>query len=498
MSTAAMQQLDKDLYEYLKDSAGDFRLFYSDKKVHAISLIQSATINQTWEEMARREGYNDIEFFKSALTPAGLQSLDRTINKGCGALHKKLFALMQAEDKKEGSTFSYDIVGTNSFYFTVTITSKTKGGNVFKKFKEFKATAQKQLITQINTWSKKYSNRGVKGHANEKSGKGKTQSNQIRRKEYIKDASGKTKASGSNDPFIDVGHMEGSEVGTLRTLAAKQFLDNWKATTPQAETARNSALDRLKGIAQWVFETDLTFSGELEKNVTATLESSRINKASMSKGEVAGLNAALFRGMSKLKKAGEWVHAEGSDSFFDMVEKTAVAAWAEGLKPNKTTKRLKTKVKYKRRKSSKGAPVKGKERKQKAKIIRGPLYRKAPLKRLKTSIASTKSAASFQPLAMIGLINKELPSVVEGNMGRPRLESQTGTLAASTEVTDIISTPQGFPSIGYTYQTNPYQTFEPGGEQGSNDYDPRTLIDQSLRAIAAKFAMGRFYTRRVM
>jgi hypothetical protein len=146
MSTAAMQQLDKDLYEYLKDSAGDFRLFYSDKKVHAISLIQSATINQTWEEMARREGYNDIEFFKSALTPAGLQSLDRTINKGCGALHKKLFALMQAEDKKEGSTFSYDIVGTNSFYFTVTITSKTKGGNVFKKFKEFKANNTDQYV----------------------------------------------------------------------------------------------------------------------------------------------------------------------------------------------------------------------------------------------------------------------------------------------------------------------------------------------------------------
>ena len=37
-----------------------------------------------------------------------------------------------------------------------------------------------------------------------------------------------------------------------------------------------------------------------------------------------------------------------------------------------------------------------------------------------------------------------------------------------------------------------YETFE----QDSN-YDPRRLIDQSIRAIAMKFAMGRFYTRRV-
>lgn len=483
-----MQQLDKELFEVLKKSAGDFRLFYSDKKVHVISLIQAASVAQTWEEMARREGYKEVDLFKEELSIRARTSLTKVINKGCNTLHKKLHQSM----KKPDDSFSYDIVGASPFYFTVTITATKKGGNVFKKFKEHKAAAQKQLITYINKWSKKHSNRGKKGHKLE------SESNQIRRKTYTKDPkTGKTMASGSNDPFIDVGHMEGSEVGSLRILAAKEFLDNWSATTSQAIAAKKKALDALKDIAQWVFDTELDFSGELEKVVKATLESSRINKASMSKGEVAGLNKALFEAMGKVKTKEGWVYSESSDSFFDMLEKTVVASIAtKKLRKNPDAK-IRTKVKYKQRKSSRSGPVKGKKRKIGASAVRGPTYRKVPVRRLKASPKDVKGSTAFQPLAMIGLINKELPAAVEGNMGRPRLESQTGRLAESARVTDIVTTPQGFPSIGYTYQLSPYQTFEQGGVQGSPDYDPRRLIDQSLRAVAAKFAMGRFYTRRV-
>ena len=78
-----------------------------------------------------------------------------------------------------------------------------------------------------------------------------------------------------------------------------------------------------------------------------------------------------------------------------------------------------------------------------------------------------------------------------------RLVNRTGRFAESARITDIIKTPQGFPSVGYTYQKNPYQTFETGNRQGSPDKDPRRLIDFSIREIAAKHAIGRFYTRRV-
>ena len=82
-------------------------------------------------------------------------------------------------------------------------------------------------------------------------------------------------------------------------------------------------------------------------------------------------------------------------------------------------------------------------------------------------------------------------------MQEPRLVNRTGRFANSVEAVDMVMTPQGFPSVGYTYKRDVYQTFEVGNRQGSIDRDPRTLIDMSIREIAAKYAVGRLYTRRV-
>ena len=60
MANADVKKLDKELFEYLKKTAGDFREFYSDKKTHVIHLDLKETIEQCWEEMARREGYSKI------------------------------------------------------------------------------------------------------------------------------------------------------------------------------------------------------------------------------------------------------------------------------------------------------------------------------------------------------------------------------------------------------------------------------------------------------
>jgi hypothetical protein len=103
-----------------------------------------------------------------------------------------------------------------------------------------------------------------------------------------------------------------------------------------------------------------------------------------------------------------------------------------------------------------------------------------------------KSGSSNMPLQLLGILNKELPDIVRANMGTPRLTNITGRFASSVRAVDMVPTPQGFPSIGYTYQRDPYETFE-----RDLNYDPRTLIDQSIREIAAQHAIGRFYTRRV-
>jgi len=122
---------------------------------------------------------------------------------------------------------------------------------------------------------------------------------------------------------------------------------------------------------------------------------------------------------------------------------------------------------------------------------------KKKLKRVRSS--NIKKGVSSSPLRLIGVINKELPNTVRKNMQAPGLENQTGRFAESVKLTDVIQTPKGYPSFGYTYQKNPYQVFEMGTGQApwaTPERDPRKVIDRSIREIAAQFAIGRFYTRR--
>ena len=99
----------------------------------------------------------------------------------------------------------------------------------------------------------------------------------------------------------------------------------------------------------------------------------------------------------------------------------------------------------------------------------------------------------------MSLINSKLPQTVLRNMGAPRLENQTGTFASSVRAVDASRTPQGFPSIGYTYQRRPYEVFESssGTRFSSAQRDPRVLIDKSIREIMAQYLVGRLYTRRI-
>ena len=100
---------------------------------------------------------------------------------------------------------------------------------------------------------------------------------------------------------------------------------------------------------------------------------------------------------------------------------------------------------------------------------------------------------------LIGIFNQELPTTVANNMGNPRLNFQTGRFSRSVTVLDIAQTRQGFPSVGYTYQKNPYQVFEnsSGSRFSGTERDPRPLVDFSIREIAAKYGIGRLYTRRL-
>ena len=117
----------------------------------------------------------------------------------------------------------------------------------------------------------------------------------------------------------------------------------------------------------------------------------------------------------------------------------------------------------------------------------------------KRTRANTSQRKDLSPLALAALINNKLPDIVAKNMVPPRLQLRTGRLAQSARVIDVQATRQGFPSIGFTYEKDPYAVFEStsGTRFSDRERDPRNLIDASIREIAATLVTGRLFTRRI-
>lgn len=223
--------------------------------------------------------------------------------------------------------------------------------------------------------------------------------------------------------------------------------------------------------------------------IDVSLESSSKNRskgAKFAKRDKVHLQGLIADALLRL----EAEDVKGSDS---LVGKKKKELRKKALKPFKKVKNA-TVVEKETTviKESATQPVK-KPVKRKIRETKGKRAVAAKAKRVK------KHSAAMQPLQLIGLINKQLPDTVRKNMREPALVNRSGRFADSVEITDITKTPKGFPSIGYTYARNPYEVFEMGssGNWSSPERDPRQLIDKSIREIAAQFAIGRFYTRRV-
>lgn len=227
--------------------------------------------------------------------------------------------------------------------------------------------------------------------------------------------------------------------------------------------------------------------GILLKNIT---KEKNLEQSSIERAEVD----LIFKTFEQTVDQLDFINIRGSSTLLEKIEKATVLSLESKVKKNKnvtvTQRRaiqkaaLKTSAKVEEKSESKSKKVS-------IKSNNTGTARKASFRR-----AVTKGVAS-SPLYMIGVLNKQLPSVIQKNMKSPRLSNRTGRFAASVNITDVTQTPKGYPSIGYTYMKYPYQTFEQGFRQGSPERDPRKLIEYSIREIAAQYAIGRFYTRRV-
>lgn len=220
-------------------------------------------------------------------------------------------------------------------------------------------------------------------------------------------------------------------------------------------------------------------------NVFIGSTTANIQEGGESKARKAKLLKVLEKSLIKLDKQRPLAGLPGSDSFETIKRKRVLAKTLDPFKKSKNVKVVSEDAKIKHDSSHVTL------RKLAKVAVSGAPIRKKTIK------SRTSKGVSSSPLMLVALINKQLPQVVAKNMQFPRLEYKTGRFASSVQVTDVVKTPKGYPSIGYTYQKFPYQTFENGFRQGNSDRDPRALIDKSIREIAMQFAIGRFYTRRV-
>ena len=187
---------------------------------------------------------------------------------------------------------------------------------------------------------------------------------------------------------------------------------------------------------------------------------------------------------------------EGSDSVVRRNRKLIIKGIAEEFRKNRRA-RVTTEDTTLRKSKGKASAIIGKPKIKKAKAV--TLAKTVALPKAKRRTGKRKPAPPKMALAnILGVLNNQLPRVVAANMGTPRLENRTGRFAQSVRATDVIQTPQGHPSIGYTYMKERYGGYEStsGTRFADIDRDPRPLIDQSIREIAIGFGLGRLYTRR--
>ncbi len=233
---------------------------------------------------------------------------------------------------------------------------------------------------------------------------------------------------------------------------------------------------------------EVTSRGGLRKSYTPILSS---QDAQQNLLEGQDERAALLKLKRELRKDyQDIVNEQGSDTLLEAIESVQL----HNIIPKEKNVKYKGRSKPRKSVKSKG---KGKATSKKQQVKKVPIITGAGAPDLNRANPSRSPRSGGSLISIIGLINETLPDVVAKNMKSPRLVNRTGRFADSVRATDAIKTPRGFPSIGYTYQKSPYQTFEIGYAQGSTERDPRRLIDASIREIAAKFAIGRFYTRRI-
>lgn len=226
-------------------------------------------------------------------------------------------------------------------------------------------------------------------------------------------------------------------------------------------------------------KSSLDFKGS--GRVEVFIESSKFNQDSESEARI--LNEFKLLLLNRIKQTfkdryanyGKLLNQEGSKSYKDQMIDNFVSIIVD--KPIKREKSSTQKVKLVTKINTAKSSIKTTSSTQQVKV--------APLRSV---------SGKFTSLANLEvLIKSMLEETVSKNMQRPNLEYQSGRFAKSVELKSLSRKGDAIQAF-LTYMKYPYQTFEPGFKQGHKGYDPRRLIDQSVREIATKLVKARLQT----
>ena len=303
-------------------------------------------------------------------------------------------------------------------------------------------------------------------------------------------------------------HAGKTTVGAARLVAAMQWMKTDKYFKQYTGMKMAKSFAEKYGELEAVFDTKGTKKGSLQLKVKEDVQvflgpgsknypGSQVNDWD-SDGNKQGLRDKLLNTMVKHLQKQKLEDFKGSPSITDNAETAVAYELMRSFKQGKNVRVTGPKTKNTSRPKNRAVASSSSKR--------GPSKKKSAPKAAIATIAATRGAGGksprssrlSSPINLFAILNNKINKTVIKNMGAPRLENQTGTFANSVRITDISATPQGFPSVGYTYQRRPYGVFESssGSRFSSVERDPRTLIDASIREIAAQLVEGRIYTRR--
>ena len=261
--------------------------------------------------------------------------------------------------------------------------------------------------------------------------------------------------------------------------------------------------DGFSGVHSVSYKPESWTENQIEKNAQDQLAGKIIRQEEGGiLSALEGLLEAQLEGLTKNSK--EYIKRKGSHSIEDMAfgllinNPTMRRVYQKGLAKNLS------KYTFKPKSRKNNTTAQAKMKKPKRILIKGGGLVKIPVSqsvRAKfqkqnepTKVEGGANELMQKAFETRAFVNSRLGKTVVGNMGRPGLENQTGRFARSAQVTNAMAVGNQI-HMDYTY--NPlYRVFEDGAQYTAS-YDPRPLIENSIRELAAAKLETKFTLRRV-